>query len=128
MTTEAEKALDKIKEALIIGLPRQKVAIMIDGYKAALQAQQKPKQTLKDLTDKITDENRHDPVPENRYEAVEVTIKQRLSDADYNDLVASVRKHIELGMDFGGDPIEQIVFLVHRCLVEHGKAIKIVGG
>lgn len=57
----------------------------------------------------------------------EVTIKKHLSDDDYAALVASVRKHLELGMDFGGDPMEQIVFLVHRCLVEHG-TIKIIDG
>lgn len=52
-------------------------------------------------------------------EKSEGILAKTIGDTEYDILVKDVRRHLELGMDFGDDPIEQIVFLVHRSLINH---------
>lgn len=50
-------------------------------------------------------------------------VPETLSDEQYEQVIKDVRKHLELGFNFGSDPIEQIVFLVHRAIL-NGLIIK----
>ena len=53
--------------------------------------------------------------------AIRQGLKSDLSDEDYTKLVSDVRKFLELGMFFGDDPIEQIVYLTYQTLTSASK-------